>query len=193
MWAKAEFIAVMSSSTRADNSFMWLVARFAAVTVLCLAAGGCSSLSPRSSSASWVSALVPGESVLLDYESEGCFHSSHYELTFVPADGGLSVSGVDLSDYYDWTAKKIVHGARIPLSTIKLTHADAVRLDLLFEYYRAVKDGGCTTVDKGTITRKNGTVIKSAEHFLDASCGADESNDILTIYTLVTRMKPQKP
>ena len=160
-----------------------------AVTVAFLF-GACTHLGP--SSRPFVSGLCAGESIVVNFRSQGCFQSSHFELILTAADGDVSVSGVDLSAYWDEQKKKIIENSRRVLRSVRLSERDALRLDCLFEFYRGTNNGGCTTVDKISVSRNSSAGAVTSEHFTDASCATYDRRDLLTIPELVRRMTPKR-
>lgn len=169
------------------------------LSLLCLALAslsllpGCSSLvKPKSQAPTpMVSRLEPGQSLELRYQSFGCFHSFDYDLSITPDGQAYRVTGTDRSASRTIQDTKVVHNKKL-LIPVTLTQQDAVKLDRLFEFYRNITSGDCTTSDTIDVETKAGTRTISKESFKDDTCDTYDRPELLTLAALVRRMKPEE-
>jgi len=118
-------------------------------------------------------ALAVGDSALLHFKSDGCFHHLAADVLLTRKASGLALRLVS-------TTGNLMPGARIEtVGTLSLE--DVRALDRTLGYYRSGPPGGCTTVDRITIERFDGA---RAEAYVDASCGTYEAHDALPISRL---------
>jgi len=133
-----------------------------------------------------------GDTLKISYESNGCFHNNRHELVLAKTEKGVTLSGADLSRFWDETTQKAVEGRRRPLLTADLDTAKLTRLDRSFEYLRAAHPDGCTTIDDFTVTQERGGKVIAFEVFRDATCHLDDDKERMSFYELVALISPKK-
>ena len=124
------------------------------------------------------STLKDREEMQVAFEARGCFQHDSYELIFTRLENNLSMK----------QQKITILRERSELGVLNLSEADVAGLDWLLRYYRSSPPGGCTTVDRVTISRRqNGNVI-ATETLEDSSC-AVEKEQVTQIPELVRRFR----
>lgn len=134
-----------------------------------------------------------GDSVVIDFESSGCFHHDYHHVVVSHGSAPGVMIARETGTRYRWRGSDPPNKAPVALrsagSTI-LTPRDIERLNKLIAFYRSNRAEGCTTVDQIQITRKHGSQILAHEEFEDASCRTHyDYKEPLTIPELVTRME----
>lgn len=122
----------------------------------------------KSDAASFSSIRTKQESALLDFKSSGCFHSTHFQFTYssLPTPRVLTVKVTDDSRTSSET-----------LGIVTLTPAQLGRFNNLLNFYRHIKDGGCTTSDTVTFTIfRDGRKVHH-ETFQDSTCDRETLED----------------
>ncbi|WP_038169494.1 hypothetical protein [Verrucomicrobium sp. BvORR106] len=135
-----------------------------------------------------VSKLTPGQSIEVQFQSSGCFHYVKHHLKIVPQGDGYLVTGTSPLTSSPRQPKN-ERAKASKLHDIRLTQSDAVKLDRLFEFYRHVRAGGCTTSDTISLQVKSGTKTVSQATFKDETCDTYDRPELLTIPKLVSRMQ----
>lgn len=165
---------------------------FCIALVAPLLVASCSSLPPPETKdkepTPMVSGLIPGQSLEVDYQSTGCFHHVAYHIKIIPQGDGYLVTGSSPASSSPHN-KKNERPKDTPLHAIKLSQRDAIKLDRLIEFYRHVPTGGCTTSDTISLQLKTGTKTITRATFTDETCDTYDRPELLTIPTLVQRMK----
>jgi hypothetical protein len=135
------------------------------------------SFMPGKSSASPISfeQLKPGQRLMVDYRSQGCFHKAGYMFTFTRSS---SLQAEIEPSKENWHANKSRENYRKPLT---FSAGQITRLENLLRYYRANKDGGCTTVDHVEFKLMEGDKTLATEAFVDATCITDLPPDTLRL------------
>lgn len=131
---------------------------------------------PQQRPISLASLAGEAQSVVLDFRSDGCFHSNHYRLRYQPIpiprlfitdldpDQGVTVSGTQA------TAKPRPK----ELAMVELTPEQVKRLDNMLQYYRKHdRDGGCTTVETLTVSLYQAGQERRTERYQDGTCRSE--------------------
>jgi len=121
------------------------------------------------------------------FASSGCFHSTTHEFTF--RRGATSTVAV-ASVKAEWSDAK--HKDREELGQVALSDSDLKGLDELLRFYRSNPRGGCTTIDRITISRvRNGKTL-ATEEFTDGSCSTYQLKGVTTLSEIVRRLEKRK-
>lgn len=129
--------------------------------------------------------LPEGETLEVTYTSSGCEPADSYRLVFQRSpEYTATITTVRSADGT---------GDGKELGRITLTREEVDGLDNLFRLYRSGPKGSCTTVERITLTRRQGETVLATEQFVDSSCAAAQMEDAVTsICELVARGKGKK-
>ena len=122
--------------------------------------------------------FVSGESMVVTYSSQGCFHHRSNILVF-------HENNVTIYKTMNKWNKKI---SKSKMGTLVLTKKDKEGLNKLFSYYDGKLPNGCTTVDEIEIKRYKNEKLISSKKITDASCGLYQKKDILSFSELIDRV-----
>jgi hypothetical protein len=161
--------------------------KFLILLTITLALASCSS--PR------VTAFrnLPHDGVInATYESKGCFHHAVYEFEFHSA-SCLTVKITEIKEPEHDGSGHITGGKRVALGTVNLSRKEATGLDRLLEFYRKRQEGGCTTVDHITISRRAKDGAVTTETFIDETCDTSDRVEFTTFNDLIYRLSSDEP
>ncbi|PTY03011.1 hypothetical protein DB347_22715 [Opitutaceae bacterium EW11] len=130
-------------------------------------------------------AVGPGETLVIDYSSAGCFHQTHHTLTIDASDDARANVRVETAQR---PAEAQKDSSKAESVIVPLTHNDVKRLHALFACYDSKKpDMVCTTVDTIRFSRRaNGKVVSSVE-VTDSSCSVSDRIDLLSVSEIIER------
>jgi len=130
------------------------------------------------------SALPKGDELEIVFQSNGCFHSTQYALTFrhEKRTGQLEVVITQIKP----AAKDAAPGTYIN-AVLEVAHEDVKGLDQLLVFYRSKPPGGCTTIDQISIKQHRDGKIIAQEEFTDGSCAVDDWKGRISIQEMIRR------
>ena len=139
------------------------------------------------------SALPAGDTLQIDFKSDGCFHQDHFSFTY----GRSPQPTMNVVEFRTtWVNDKPAGEDSKYLGSLALTPSDLKQLDRLMDYYRKPHGDGCTTVETITIKHVHGGRVVAEETFKDASCDASslryfhpEIPAYLSLHQLPQRLK----
>lgn len=141
-------------------------------------------------------ALPAGGEIRITLMSTGCFHNSHHEFTFVrqgpEEQGRLQVSVISRERPWNEKRQEYEKLRNVPLGTLSLTAEEETKLDALLNFYRHLRQGGCTTQDRLEVVQVTAGAkgkVRAVEAFKDDSCGTYDRKDLLTLTSLVARLE----
>ena len=146
--------------------------------ILGIAAGATYGIGLQSQYVAPVGALRPGESIAVDFVSTGCFSSTHYNFEI----------GAGKKPLVSAQTFKLGKPEPVELGKLTLSPADVAGLNRLFQMYRTLPQGGCTTVDTITLTQMRGDKEIAKERFVDRTCSY-ERKDVLRFTELIQRLR----
>jgi hypothetical protein len=112
------------------------------------------------------------QSVVIDFQSTGCFHFAHYQLRYEPAPTPrLVVTDRNPRSAASPGAERAGIPSQEQVGVVELTREQVARLDNLLRFYRRqVGEGGCTTSDTiSVVLYQNGHLLRR-EEFVDSTC-----------------------
>ena len=130
------------------------------------------------------------DSIHVTFTTTGCFHHATWEFDFQRAEKTSAVITL-LEQHWDEAAKRQVTNKRIPLGTVTLSNRELAGLDRLLAFYRSNQPGGCTTVDRITVTQKSGEREIATESYTDATCATDGRKDLTLFLSLIPKDEPK--
>lgn len=154
------------------------------LTALILVTGLCAFASDKVAT---FSSLPRTDTIEIRFNSSGCFHDYTYDYTFqIGTTSSVSIASVKQT----WSLKnKRIEESRSALGIVPLTATDLKGLDELLQFYRSEPAGGCTTVDRVTVSQlRNGKPI-ATEQFIDRTCCALDTNRFTTLPEIARRLK----
>ena len=165
------------------------------LALLTFAFAGCASTHQPKLRGNLFAELQPGDRIHVRFSSAGCFHCIDYDLEFERGTS-TTVRVASLSRSWNATKRKLEYHSPKRLGTLTLTTRDISGLDRLIRYYRTHPIGGCTTIDDITFEhfrRSYGPTAPpiATEHYIDASCAADEISGVTSFASLATRLEPK--
>ncbi|MDB6030745.1 MAG: hypothetical protein JWM16_1083 [Verrucomicrobiales bacterium] len=133
------------------------------------------------------SKLKQGDTLIVRFQTSGCFHEATHLLTFRRA-SELSVSIVKLAPDTARTGVVTTPTNRVKLGTLTLSKPDVVGLDRLINFYHSKHDSFCTTVDHITITQQRDGKTVATEEITDGSCQTFQMKMLTTFPELIGRL-----
>ena len=126
--------------------------------------------------------LNPNDSIVVNYDSQGCFHHHSNVLVFKKD----SVTVYDKLNQWNqkYTEKKKV-------GTIKLNSFDQSRLRSLFGYYERDLKGKCTTQDNIEINYYIDKTLISSKKIVDGTCGVEAPERETSFSEFIERARKQ--
>lgn len=123
------------------------------------------------------SGLPGNRRILIDYQSRGCFHSTHCRLQFEAAPNPrLVVTDVLRSR---------------SLGVLALSPQQVKQIDNLLTFYRQNRRDGCTTKDTIKVALLESGKTLSQESFIDESCQAGASPNRFSLWSAVLKLAKQ--
>jgi len=122
--------------------------------------------------------FVSGESMVVTYSSQGCFHHRSNILVF--HENNVTI----YKTMNEWN-KKV---SKSKMGTLALSKKDKEGLNKLFSYYDGKLPNGCTTIDEIEIKRYKDEKLISSKKITDASCGLYQREDVLSFPELIERV-----
>ncbi len=123
--------------------------------------------------------FVSGESMVVTYSSQGCFHHRS-NILFFHENNVIIYKTIN-----QWNQKT----DKTKMGTLTLTKKDKEGLNRLFAYYaKKSHDGWCTNVDNIEIKRYKDEKLISSKKITDASCALYQKKDILSFSELIGRV-----
>jgi len=124
--------------------------------------------------------LNPNDSIVVNYDSQGCFHHRSNVLVFKKD----SVTIYD--NINEWNQK---YAEKKKVGTVKLTSSDQARLKSLFHYYQGELKGKCTTQDNIEINHYIDKTLISSKKIVDGTCGVEAPERVTSFYEFVERAR----
>lgn len=113
-------------------------------------------------------ALPAGDTLQIDFKSDGCFHHNHFSFTY----GRSPQPTMTVTRFQtEWIDDKPTEESKY-LGVLALTPNDIKQLDRLMAYYREPHGDGCTSVERVTIQHVHRGRVVAEETFKDESCDA---------------------
>ena len=142
---------------------------------------GLLSPSPSASPTVSFSELQDGDTLWVTFESGGCFHGYRAELTLL----GREPSTMHVKF---WNLTLASSPKEPEARTVKLTRTDRSGLDRLVAYYKTKPPGGCTTVDRISLSMSRKGRRSSPLNFTDGSCHQfRRSERVVTLHEVIFR------
>lgn len=134
--------------------------------------------------------LAADETIHVTFTSNGCFHSETFEFDFLQ--GPTVTAKVSHLDRSSKETKQARTGAKpVLLGTVELSKAEVAGLDRLLTFYRSKQLGGCTTVDRITVTQKRGETVIATESYTDGTCATYEMKDLTLLTSIAAKLSPK--
>ena len=121
--------------------------------------------------------LRPHQSLVIRYESVGCFH--HFVYRFEFTENHVII--------YDLGFGEPGHRKK-KIGKFVLNDEDLIKLDRLFAYYAEIPEGGCTTIDTIKFTERDGSRRLRSTTYVDASCTTTDRPGMLSLSRLAFRL-----
>ena len=131
-----------------------------------------------------VSKLKADEKLTVTFASTGCFHQ--FTEVYVLTRSQVEIFAV--KEEWSKEDQKFIHKDLIPIGSVQLTADDLNKLDALFNYYASEHSMSCTTIDRITIIRDNGSKILDTPEYTDGSCKTSSMNNVITLTSLKQRL-----
>jgi hypothetical protein len=131
--------------------------------------------------------LGPDRRAVAEFESRACFSSTRFDFEF----RGGSPPRVRVRRH-GWSRETQWHETAI-LGEIALTDQDLRRLDGLLEVYRPEPEGGCTVTDTVRVMWYERGRLAGREGYIDVSGAVFDSEHVLRLDSLATRLEPTGP
>ena len=124
--------------------------------------------------------LNPNDSIVVNYDSQGCFHHRSNILVFKKN----RVIVYDIINKWNqkYTKKKKV-------GTVKLNSFDQSRLKSLFRYYEGDLKGNCTTQEELEIKYYIDKTLISSNKVVDGTCGQKQPKGLSSFIEFIERAR----
>lgn len=113
--------------------------------------------------------IAAGDTIVVHYESNGCFHSRNFRFVFSKAKGGAELRV--LRGPNRWGQPKGQKGWK-QVRSRRLASAQLAQLDKLLNHARKKLPGGCTTTTSYTVELQRGGRTIASEKLVDGTCRA---------------------
>ena len=124
--------------------------------------------------------LNPNDSIVVNYDSHGCFHHRSNVLVF-------KKDSVTVYDKINkWNQK---YAEKKKVGIVKLNSFDQSRLRSLFRYYESDLKGNCTTQKEVEIKYYIAKTLISSKKVLDGTCGEGQAKSLTSFYEFVERAR----
>ena len=127
--------------------------------------------------------LNPNDSIVVNYDSQGCFHHHSNVLVF-------KKDSVTVYDKINQWNKKYAKKKKV--GTVKLNSFDQSRLKSLFRYYESDLKGECTTQEEVEIKHYIDKTLVSSKKLIDGTCGMNQSEKLTSFYEFIERARKSK-
>ena len=124
--------------------------------------------------------LNPNDSIVVNYDSQGCFHHRSNVLVF-------KKDSVTVYDKINQWNKKYAKKKKV--GTVKLNSFDQSRLRSLFHYYERDLKGECTSQDTIEINHYTDKTLISSKKIVDGACGVESRERVTSFYEFVERAR----
>ena len=123
--------------------------------------------------------LKPNESIVVNYDSQGCFHHRSNILIFKKD---------SVTVYKNINRQKQKHDKKKKIGTVKLTSSDQERLKALFQhYYQGETKGSCTTKEEIEMKYYIDKTLTSSKKVIDSPCDRRRPKELTRFDEFVIR------
>jgi hypothetical protein len=125
--------------------------------------------------------LKPNESIVVNYDSQGCFHHRSNVLVF---------NKESVTVYKNINQRNQKYDKKKKIGTVKLTSSDQARLKALFQYYyQGEEKGNCTTKEEIEMKYYIDKTLISSKKVIDSPCDRLRPKNLTRFDEFVIRAK----